>query len=170
MRERTKRPGETAFAVAMVVLSAVLLWQAWRIAGFTALSSPGAFPMAAAFAMLVSAVVVLLGTLRARPEIGMGWRDVAPPVVIALVAMIALYAVLLVPLGFLPTSLGFLTLAIWFLRRGAPLYALGVSALALIGVYVVFRLVFSVLMPAGIVPEGEILAWIGGLLPGGGTE
>ena len=30
-------------------------------------------------------------------------------------------------------------------------------------IYIIFRLVFSVLMPAGIVPEGEILAAIGHL-------
>ena len=168
-RGRPKKAGEAAFAALMLALSLFLLWQAHAISGFTALSSPGAFPMAVAAVMVASSALILVRALRA------GARDPAPaailpPVVLATMALMAGYAVLLRPLGFLPTSLIFLVLSIRLLRGGGLARSLGLSVACLVGVYVVFRLVFSVLMPAGIVPEGEILAWIGGLLEGGAGE
>lgn len=164
-----KKSGETAFAAVLVALSAVLLWKAAGISGFTALSSPGAFPMAVTAVMLGSSLLILLRTARASGGHPDGApRRIMPPVVLAVTGLIALYAVLLVPLGFLPTSFLFLAVAILLLRGGGAMFALGISLAALIGVYIVFRLVFTVLMPPGIVPEAEILAWLRTLLSGAG--
>lgn len=169
MHDKSHRAaGELPFTIALVAASLFLVWKAYGIAGFSALSSPGAFPMAVAAVMLISALVILAGMLRNTVRDGARfWSDLMPPCVVVLIAMLAAYALLLRPLGFLPTSLLFLTAAIWFLRGGGLGYSLAVSLGSLVLVYIVFRLVFSVLMPAGIVPEGEILAWIGNLLSGG---
>jgi hypothetical protein len=162
-----KKPGETAFAAALVGLSGFLLWQAWGIAGFEALSSPGAFPMAVTFAMLVSSGVILLKTLRLTEREPVGFfSDIAPPVILIMFAMMLGYALLLKPFGFLPTSLLFLTLSVFGLRRRGLLWSFGISLFSLALVYLIFRIVFSVLMPSGIVPEGEILAWLGNLFSG----
>ncbi|MGR3739117.1 MAG: tripartite tricarboxylate transporter TctB family protein [Limimaricola soesokkakensis] len=168
MHDPSKRmPGETAFAVVLVALSGFLLWQAYLIAGFEALSSPGAFPMAAAFAMLVSSLAILVKTLQLRERAALRFfSDVTPPVILAMFAMMLGYALLLKPLGFLPTSLLFLTVSIFALRRRGLLWSFGISLASLALVYVIFRLVFTVLMPSGIVPEGEILAWLGNLFSG----
>ena len=162
-----RKPGEAAFAAALAAASLWLLWEAYGISQFEALSSPGAFPMAAAAIMAVSAVIILIKTLRlpGRPAAGF-FDSVAPPRVLVMFAAIAIYGVLLAPLGFLPTSLLFLTAGIFFLRGRGLLYALTVSAGSLLGIYLLFRIVFTVLMPAGIVPEGEILAFIDGLFEG----
>ena len=45
------------------------------------------------------------------------------------------------------------------------LLSVGIVAL----IYLVFRLVFTVLMPAGIVPEAEIIAWAKALFAGKGN-
>ena len=167
--KRLRSAGEIAFNAVLFITSLILLWSAHNISGFTSLSSPGALPMAVALAMVVSSGLILLD----------GWRhtqrdntrfltDILPPVVIVMMLFITGYALLLVPLGFLPTSLLFLVLSILYLRRGGMLFALGVSVCALILVYIVFRLIFTVLMPAGIVPEAEILAAIGHMF--GGAE
>lgn len=165
--KRTLSAGETWFNGVLFVFSLVLLWQAYAISGFESLSSPGSLPMAVAFGMVVSSGLILLGNFRTpnRDET-LFFRDILPPVVIVMMLFIAGYAVLLVPLGFLPTSLLFLFVSILYLRRGGIGYALLVSVVSLFLVYVVFRLVFSVLMPAGIIPEGEILAAFGRMFGG----
>lgn len=169
--KRKRRAGETGFAVFLVVLSLFIGWQAYGISGFEALSSPGSFPMAVAAVMTVSALIVLLKTLRIREHDGSRLlRDILPVPILVLIAMIAAYAAALQPLGFLPTSLIFLTVAIRFLAKRGLMrsFVIAVGSLALI--YIVFRLVFSVLMPAGIVPEGEILAWFGHLFDGSASR
>ncbi|MDP5307375.1 tripartite tricarboxylate transporter TctB family protein [Paracoccus spongiarum] len=167
--KRMRSAGEIAFNGGMFVLSLVLLVAAYAISGFESLSSPGALPMAVALAMVVSSGLILLDNVRNSRRDGTRFiRDILPPAVIVMMLFVAGYAVLLVPLGFLPTSLLFLALSIIYLRRGGIAYALTVSLVALLLVYVVFRLVFTVLMPAGIVPEAEILAAIGRMF--GGAE
>ncbi|MCS5601030.1 MAG: tripartite tricarboxylate transporter TctB family protein [Paracoccus sp.] len=165
--KRHRSAGEIAFNAVLFIVSLVLLWSAYAIAGFESLSSPGALPMAVALAMVVSSGLVLLDGWRHTQRDQTGFlKDILPPAVIVMMLFIAGYALLLVPLGFLPTSLLFLTLSILYLRRGGLIFALGVAAFALLLVYIVFRLIFTVLMPSGIVPEAEMLAAFGQLFGG----
>jgi hypothetical protein len=157
---RRKRRGEDLFGLIMVVISVGIFWQAYAIAGFSALSSPGAFPMAAAAIMVVGSLVVAYGNLRnAAP------RDDTPilPVTVALfTGLVIVYALLLSPLGFLPASFLFLFGGMRLLYpRGGWLWG-GVVALgALVVIYIIFRLVFQVVLPEGVVPEREIISRIG---------
>lgn len=103
--ERTRRPGEAVFALILVVFSAFLLWTAYKIAGFEALSSPGALPMAATGTMLVTASIIAMQTLRSKRAGNQSLaRDVVPIPIVVTIGMVAAYALLLKPLGFLPTS------------------------------------------------------------------
>lgn len=166
---RKRSAGELGFNAGLFVFSLVLLWQAYKISGFESLSSPGALPMAVAFAMVVSSGIILLDNFRTPNMDGTSFfKDILPPVVIVMMLFIAGYAVLLVPLGFIPTSLLFLTVSIFYLHKGGILFALGVSVGSLIAIYIIFRLIFTVLMPSGIVPEAEILAAFGRMF--GGAE
>ena len=163
-----RRPGELAFTIAMLLGSLYLLWSAHGIAGFEALSSPGAIPMVATGAMVVCAAIILRDTLRKPGQTSERFSRAILPVPVAVtIAMIAAYALALKPVGFVPTSLVFLMVMIRYLAGGsllrAALLSFGIVAL----VYAVFRLVFTVLMPPGIVPEGEILAFVRSLFAGG---
>lgn len=159
--------GELAFYAVLFIFSLVLLWSAYGISGFESLSSPGALPMAVALAMVISSGLILLDSYRnAERDSTRFFRDILPPVIIVMMLFITGYALLLVPLGFLPTSLLFLVVSILYLRRGGFVFALTVSAGALIAIYIVFRLIFTVLMPSGIVPEAEILAAFGRMFGG----
>ncbi|MDO5620268.1 MAG: tripartite tricarboxylate transporter TctB family protein [Paracoccus sp. (in: a-proteobacteria)] len=155
--------GELVFNALLFLASLFLLWTAYNISGFSSLSSPGTLPMALTFAMVVTSGMILRNTLQSPRDGSSFFTDILPARVVILTVLIAAYAVLVVPLGFLPTSLAFLFLSILYLRRGGVLSAFGLAVLSLAVVYVVFRLIFSVLLPAGIVPEGEILAAIRGL-------
>lgn len=169
MHDKNKRSaGELGLNAGLFALSVVLLGASYNISGFESLSSPGALPMAVAFTMVVSSGMILLNNFRhATRDETRFMTDILPPVVVVMMLLITGYAVLLVPLGFLPTSLIFLVVSILFLRKGGFGFALTVSVGSLICIYVIFRLVFTVLMPSGIVPEAEFLAAIGRLFGGG---
>ncbi|TFF24866.1 tripartite tricarboxylate transporter TctB family protein [Jiella endophytica] len=159
--KRARRPGETAFTGLLLVVSLFLLWSAYGISGFESLSSAGAVPLATTFAMVVTAAIVLFKTNRMVPaadeKLG---HEVLPPMVMVFAVLLLVYALLLEPLGFLPTSFLFLVVAIRLLSHRSWLYAAAISLLSLALIYILFRIVFTVLMPPGIVPEGEILSWL----------
>lgn len=165
-----RRPGEVVFNVAMVLGSLFLLWSAYGISGFEALSAPGAIPMVASGVMLICAVLALRDTLR-KPASSTETlaRNILPmPVIVTILAIVG-YALALRPLGFLPTSFVFLTGLIAYLARYSLLRSALLSALMVGVIYLVFRIVFTVLMPPGIVPEGEIIAWVRALFAGQGN-
>lgn len=153
-----RRPGELGFAVLLMLASAYLLKEAYGISGFESLSSPGVVPMGTTAVMLVTALIVVLNTRR-RPLLKTETlaRDILPVRAIVFVGLIIGFALLLKPLGFLPTSALFLILSIRFLDARGWVFATGIGLFALIIVWVVFRIVFTVLMPPGIVPEAEMV-------------
>ncbi|WP_113913409.1 tripartite tricarboxylate transporter TctB family protein [Roseovarius dicentrarchi] len=155
---RTRRPGEAVFAVLMAALSAVLLVNAYGISGLGALSAPGSVPMAAAAVMLGAAFVIAWRTMRRpRAEGQTLHRDVLPGRILAITALLIAYAALLEPLGFLPTSALFLILSIRLLSRRGWGFASLVSVGSLVAIWLIFRIVFTVLMPSGLVPEAELI-------------
>ncbi|AMY70945.1 tripartite tricarboxylate transporter TctB family protein [Frigidibacter mobilis] len=165
-----RRPGELVFNILMVLGSLFLLWSAYGISEFEALSAPGAVPMVTAATMVICALVILRDTLRRSPVTGEKLeRDILPLPVVVTIAMITAYALLLKPLGFVPTSFLFLTVMIRYLARCSLPRSVLLSVMIVALIYLVFRLVFTVLMPAGIVPEAEIIAWVKGLFTGKGN-
>lgn len=166
-----RRPGEMAFAAVLLVTSLGLLWSAWGIDnpfGPNGLSAPRAIPVAATLAMVVAAGLVLLGTARLpldRTETLA--RDILPGRVVIFALFLLAYGLLLRPLGFLPTSAMFLIAAMRLLGGRGWGWTLAVSLGSLLVIWLVFRIIFSVLMPAGIVPEAEIIQAIRSLIGGG---
>lgn len=176
--QRRKRPGEGTFGIIMLIVSLIFLWQSYEISGFSALSSPGAFPIAAAAVMVIAALVVVIGDLRRPHEIEGPLADkarsfsadITPSVVVVFAGFVVGYSALLEGLGFLPTSFLFLFVAIHFLHRGSLVFSLIVALGSLVAIYVIFRLVFTVVLPEGIVPEREIMAWIENLFTAGEAQ
>lgn len=156
-----RRPGELVFTLFLIAASLMLLWSAYGIAGFEALSSPGAVPMATTAVMLLAALAVLRQTLaRPRGDTESVRRDILPGSVVVTIAMVVGYAVLLRPLGFLPTTTIFLAVMIRALSRRGPWFCIAVAVGTVLPIWLLFRIVFSVLMPAGIVPESRIIAFV----------
>ena len=58
-----RRPGELGFSVFLTLASLFLLYNAYGISGFKALSSPGSVPMATTLVMAVSAFIVTLANI-----------------------------------------------------------------------------------------------------------
>jgi hypothetical protein len=168
-----RRPGELAFAALLVLASLYLLRDAWGIEnsfGPNGLSSPRAIPVAATAVMLLSAALVLGQTVRRPRDSGQSLaRDILPPVVLLFAALLLGYGLLLVPLGFLPTSALFLIVAIKRLGKRGWGWTLAVALGSLLMIWLVFRIVFSVLMPTGLMPEAELLQLLRDLASGGGA-
>lgn len=162
-----RRPGEAIFAMLMMLFSAVCLQQAYKISGFAALSAPGSVPMAATFIMFCAACAVLVRVLRSPAHPTETLRHhILPRHVLLTMVLIVAYALLLKPLGFLPTSVLFVALTIWLLSDRKPLTCLGLAVLSVLAIWIIFRLVFKVMMPEGIVPEREIIAAVTKMLGG----
>ena len=158
---KTRKPGERIFCFLLVLGSVYLFWQAYNISGFSSLSSPGAFPLAASAAMVLASCVTFLNTLKipAAKDVRFVYHCF-PPVIATIMALILIYSVVLESLGFILTSFAFLFISFQFLYRRSPLITLAITLFALIVVYIIFRLVFQVVLPEGIVPEREILSSI----------
>lgn len=165
--EKERRPGELLFALFILLGSLALLWNAYGISGFQSLSGAGSVPMATTAVMVVTALIVTLRTMRRPLVAGESIRaDILPPTVIVFIAFLICYGLLLNPIGFLPTSALFLIAAVKLLSRRGWGFTLLVSLGSLLLIWLVFRIVFSVLIPAGIVPEAEIIQFFRNLVAG----
>lgn len=155
-----RRSFELVFSFFMFGASLFLFYTAYGISGFEALSAPGGVPMMTTGLMTVTSGMVLIQTLR-KPAEGNQWalREILPLPVVLMTVLITAYAFMLKPLGFIPTSFLFLVIGIRILTRRNWGWTVMVSAFSILLIWVIFRLIFSVLMPAGIVPEAEILAF-----------
>lgn len=165
-----RRPGELAFAIFLTLASLYLLYEAYGISGFEALSAPGAIPMATTFAMVLSALAVAVRTAGLPLVQNESIRaDILPVRVGVFVVLLICFGLLLKPLGFLPTALLFLIVSIKLLARRSWAYTLVVSVGSLIAIWIVFRVVFTVLLPSGIVPEAEFIQILRDLAKGGAS-
>ncbi|CUB05470.1 tripartite tricarboxylate transporter TctB family protein [Marinomonas fungiae] len=157
--QTTRYPGERLFSFLLVVFSIFLLWRAYLISGFSDLSSPGAVPMGASAMMVISACIAFTQTLKQPPvEGGRFFYHCLPMVVGFMMAMVIIYAVLLEQLGFIIASLLFLFITLRTLSQRSALWSLGLAVISLAIIYIIFRLIFQIVLPEGVVPEREILA------------
>ena len=165
-----RRPGELGFAIFLTLASLFLLYSAYGISGFKALSSPGSVPMATTLVMAVSALIVALRTSRlnkvAHETLS---KDILPMMVILFIGFLIIFGLLLKPLGFVLTAALFLIVAIKVLARKGWGYTLSVALGSLVVVWIVFRVVFTVLLPAGILPEAEFIQFFRNLMSGGAS-
>lgn len=165
--KHVKKPGELIFSILLLLLSIGFAWQAYQISGFSGLSTPGAFPLAAAIIMVFASIIVVISDLRrghaVEGNLKAKWRafitEVVPTPVSVFFALVLVYALLFDSLGFLPSSLIFLVLAKQYLHRAHAFKTIALSFLSLLVIWVIFRLVFSVVLPEGIVPVREFLAF-----------
>lgn len=165
-----RRPGELSFAVFLSVASLFLLYSAYGISGFESLSAPGAVPMATTLVMAISALVVTVRTAQ-RPLVStetLG-KDILPPKVVVFIGFLILFGLLLKPLGFVLTAAIFLVVAIKLLAHKGWSYTLAVALGSLVIIWIVFRVVFTVLLPAGLLPEAEFIQFFRNLVSGGAS-
>lgn len=147
------RPGEQFFALLLVIFAAYAFWESYGISRFSGLTTGGVMPMLASGVMVVTALVTLSETLR-KPGTGKGSiRDVIayllPARVVLFTVLVVVYVAVIPSIGFLPASGGLLFVSIWALWRKGPVWSLAISLLSIGVIYLLFRVVFSVVLPSG---------------------
>jgi putative tricarboxylic transport membrane protein len=154
---RRRQPGETVFAYILLLLGLLVAAEGYRIDGLYSPSSAGIFPALAGGVMALSAIAVIRRNRRLAPTHipeGSGparefLRRTTPADVAVLAALMFGYMLALEPFGFLIASFVFLFLAMYYLHRGSLLLTLLVATGALATVYLVFRVLFTVVLPTG---------------------
>ncbi|MBX2879674.1 MAG: tripartite tricarboxylate transporter TctB family protein [Granulosicoccus sp.] len=151
---RRRRPGELLFAIVILVFAVTSFNQSYAISGFTGKTTPGVFPMLASGTMILAAIVILIDVIRkAPPQAPVRARfiaEVTPLSHVVLIGMVLLYLIAMPYIGFIASSGLFLLAAFQFLWKKELLVTLGLTAITLIAIYVVFREVFQVVLPQGI--------------------
>jgi putative tricarboxylic transport membrane protein len=149
MADRAARPGARALSGLLLITAGAVIAEGVRLDGLASPSSAGAFPVLAGLVMAVCAIAIGLG--RVRAGFGVATAQPALPGRVALVmALLVAFAAALPYLGFHLAAFVFLAVAIRLLRGHGTLHAVLVAAVSVAAIHVVFRLVFSVLLPEGL--------------------
>ncbi len=110
-------------------------------------------PMLASGVMVLTALVILTETIRktrtAEPHPQGLISYLFPLRVVLFTVLVAVYVAAIPSVGFLPTSGGLLFVSIWALWRRGPVWSLAISLLSIGVIYLLFRVVFSVVLPTG---------------------
>lgn len=154
-KKRRLRPGENVFTWMMMALSLFILIMAYRISGFSSISSPGAFPMGAGLVMVVSAGLLLLGNRKLKKpdvesfadEMKVVAKTVFPREFLIYIVIIIGYMIIIEPIHFLPSSFIFMVVSMITLRGSGLVKSLFISAGTLAAIYLVFQFFFRVVMP-----------------------
>lgn len=150
----SRRPGEIAFAVVLLIFSGWAFLKSYQIDGFSSLSGPGVFPMLATGIMLVSATFILIKTLRqsiAQEESLVTFMSyLLPNKLIIFIPMVVAFAVTMPLIGFFLSAAAFIFLAISYLWRRNIIWSLSITALSVGVIYFVFRVLFQVILPQGV--------------------
>ena len=117
----------------MMIFSLFVFIAAYRISGFSSISSPGMYPMIAAAVMVLSMALILLNNRKlAKPdadgfkdEMQQAARRVLPPIFLIYTAIVVGYMLLIEPLHFLPSSLVFLMVSMIYLNTLNPQHPTG---------------------------------------------
>jgi putative tricarboxylic transport membrane protein len=147
--------GELSFAWLLLALAGGVAVLAYRIAGLSGISSPGAFPLGISAILLLSAGCILVGALRKQSADACDWLDATrqfcrqhfPRRILVFIALAVTYLASIQWASFYVSTFVFLLLSVLYLRGGRPLIALLTSALSVGLIYLLFSLAFSVYLP-----------------------
>ena len=155
MMDKKPRAGENFFGWLLMAFSLFVFFQAYRISGFSSISSPGTFPMGAAAVMILSIGIIQLNNLRRKKpntesfkeELRLAAASVLPRIFLVYIAVIIIYMILIEPLRFLPSSLAFLLVSMIYLKGASWLKSIFIGVGTMAGIYLVFQYVFRVVLP-----------------------
>lgn len=84
--------------------------------------------------------------------------------------MLGIYAAIYSSLGFLFSSLLFLIVGFLVLQRSGIIRSVVMGVLLLLPIYLIFKIVFEIQLPSGILPEREMIRAITNMLSFGGSR
>ena len=152
-KSKKLRPGEKVFSVILIIFSAILFFESFKISGFSGLTTSGAMPMFASTLMFIASIFIFLETLKKDPKNKFNLLKVTqyllPKQLIFFVSLVLIYVLAIPYFGFTLSSGTFLIISILNLWNKGFVWSLGVSALSIAVIYFLFRIVFQVILPLG---------------------
>ena len=147
------RPGEKVFSFILIIFSAILFLESYRISGFKGLTTSGAMPMFASTLMFISSIFIFLKTLKKDPKTNFNLVNVIqyllPKQLIFFSALILVYVLAIPYFGFTLCSGFFLIISISTLWNKGVLWSLTISIFSVTLIYFLFRIIFQVILPSG---------------------
>ena len=149
---RTRKPGEHLFVALLLLVSILAFFLSYGISGFASISAPGTLPLLASSVLVASALTINreVWSLPSPPPDQSFAHMLTPAVLINFFALGLIYIAILTLLGFIPATFTYLFVATLYLHRQGWLLAFFVSLNSLAIIYIVFRLIFKVILPEGV--------------------
>ena len=152
-KSKKLRPGEKVFSVILIIFSAILFFESFKISGFSGLTTSGAMPMFASTLMFIASIFIFLETLKKDPKNKFNLLKVTqyllPKQLIFFVSLVLIYVLAIPYFGFTLSSGTFLIISILNLWNKGIVWSLGVSVFSIAVIYFLFRIVFQVILPLG---------------------
>ena len=152
-KSKKLRPGEKVFSVILIIFSAILFFESYKISGFSGLTTSGAMPMFASTLMFIASIFIFLETLKKDPKNKFNLLKVTqyllPKQLIFFVSLVLIYVLAIPYFGFTLSSGTFLIISILNLWNKGIVWSLGVSVFSIAVIYFLFRIVFQVILPLG---------------------
>ena len=152
-KSKKLRPGEKVFSFILIIFSAILFVESYKISGFSGLTTSGAMPMFASTLMFISSIFIFLETLKKDPKNKFNLLKVTqyllPKQLIFFVSLVLIYVLAIPYFGFTLSSGTFLIISILNLWNKGIVWSLGVSVFSIAVIYFLFRIVFQVILPLG---------------------
>ena len=147
MADRAARTGARALSGLLLIAAGVVIAEGVRLGGLASPSAAGAFPVLAGGVMAVSAIAIGCSQVQASPRAA--GHPLLPGRIASVMALLVAFAAALPYFGFHLAAFVFLAATIRLLRGRDTLRAMVIAAVSVAAIHVVFRLVFSVLLPEG---------------------
>lgn len=152
-KSKKLRPGEKVFSFILIIFSAILFFESYKISGFSGLTTSGAMPMFASTLMLIASIFIFLETLKKDPKNKFNLLKVTqyllPKQLIFFVSLVLIYVLAIPYFGFTLSSGIFLIISILSLWNKGIVWSLGVSIFSITIIYFLFRIIFQVILPLG---------------------
>lgn len=152
-KSKKLRPGEKVFSFILIIFSAILFFESYKISGFSGLTTSGAMPMFASTLMFISSIFIFLETLKKDSKNKFNLLKVTqyllPKQLIFFVSLVLIYVLAIPYFGFTLSSGTFLIISILNLWNKGIVWSLGVSVFSIAVIYFLFRIVFQVILPLG---------------------
>ena len=152
-KSKKLRPGEKVFSAILIIFSAILFFESYKISGFSGLTTSGAMPMFASTLMFIASIFIFLETLKKDPKNKFNLLKITqyllPKQLIFFVSLVLIYVLVIPYFGFTLSSGTFLIISILNLWNKGFVWSLGVSVFSIAVIYFLFRVVFQVILPLG---------------------
>ena len=156
--QKPYKPGEKGFAAFLLVIGLFFTWQSWKLySSAPGASSYGAVPLFCSSFIDLMAILILITDRRKQSEnsglpLGLILKNsmkhlFSPDILIMLALVLAYCIALYLGAGFMLAAPVFLWVGMSYLSRGNYLKNLLWTGLCMAFIYLVFRVLFSVVLP-----------------------